>query len=327
MLDSVGRVMARYLEKPVQGYEPFTPSDPGASARHPAAGRRAAGRRQQPHFRRHQVSDAIDLVACRAVCRPRRRPRDLRRRAAGPGRSQSRRQALSPRRFPNTRRFHTRICRPSGLSAEDRARVCAYAAERIGFDYDLQEHPRPDALPVSDADAAPLAPPHDGDGLGRSVAHHLLGPDRASLRQCALSDPAQDHPGGKRKTRARRSSKSATRRCMRRAISTSRPISRWSSRHCRTASTTGRCNGPTCRWWPRSASTLPRRKIAAPLVPEQSRQTGRHAWRSRASKEAQSDHRAEAGVKYAGDVNGRRCSLLRRRPLPHATLPSLPLPL
>ena len=30
MLDSVGRVIARYLEKPVQGYEPFTPSDPAA---------------------------------------------------------------------------------------------------------------------------------------------------------------------------------------------------------------------------------------------------------------------------------------------------------
>ncbi len=30
MLDGVGRVIARYLEKPVQGYEPFTPSDPDA---------------------------------------------------------------------------------------------------------------------------------------------------------------------------------------------------------------------------------------------------------------------------------------------------------
>ncbi len=35
-------------------------------------------------------------------------------------------------------RFHTRICRPTGLTAEDAARVCAYAAERIGFDYDLK---------------------------------------------------------------------------------------------------------------------------------------------------------------------------------------------
>ena len=35
-------------------------------------------------------------------------------------------------------RFHTRICRPIGLTEDDRARVCAYAAERIGFDYDLK---------------------------------------------------------------------------------------------------------------------------------------------------------------------------------------------
>jgi len=33
---------------------------------------------------------------------------------------------------------HTRICRPVGLTAEDRARVCAYATERIGFDYDVK---------------------------------------------------------------------------------------------------------------------------------------------------------------------------------------------
>ncbi len=33
---------------------------------------------------------------------------------------------------------HTRICRPIGLSADDCARVCTYAAERIGFDYDVK---------------------------------------------------------------------------------------------------------------------------------------------------------------------------------------------
>ena len=26
--DGIGRVLARYLEKPAQGYEPFTPTDP-----------------------------------------------------------------------------------------------------------------------------------------------------------------------------------------------------------------------------------------------------------------------------------------------------------
>src|SRR5712691_10580410 len=30
VLNSIGRGIARYLEKPVRGYEPFTPSDPAA---------------------------------------------------------------------------------------------------------------------------------------------------------------------------------------------------------------------------------------------------------------------------------------------------------
>ena len=30
VLDTIGRVIARYLERPVQGYEPFASSDPAA---------------------------------------------------------------------------------------------------------------------------------------------------------------------------------------------------------------------------------------------------------------------------------------------------------
>src|SRR4029453_16841610 len=30
VLDTMGRAIARYLERPVRGYEPFTPSDPSA---------------------------------------------------------------------------------------------------------------------------------------------------------------------------------------------------------------------------------------------------------------------------------------------------------
>ena len=30
MLDRIGRLIARYLDEPVSGYEPFTPSDPEA---------------------------------------------------------------------------------------------------------------------------------------------------------------------------------------------------------------------------------------------------------------------------------------------------------
>ena len=38
-------------------------------------------------------------------------------------------------------RYHTRICRPVGLTPEDRTRVCNFAAERIGFDYDVKTLP------------------------------------------------------------------------------------------------------------------------------------------------------------------------------------------
>jgi hypothetical protein len=34
--------------------------------------------------------------------------------------------------------YHTRICRPVGLSPEDRKTVCDYAIERIGLQYDLK---------------------------------------------------------------------------------------------------------------------------------------------------------------------------------------------
>jgi len=34
--------------------------------------------------------------------------------------------------------FHTRICRPVDLSADDRARVCRFAVAQVGLDYDLK---------------------------------------------------------------------------------------------------------------------------------------------------------------------------------------------
>jgi hypothetical protein len=55
--------------------------------------------------------------------------------------------------------FHTRICRPVGLSSEDRQAVCDYAIERIGLQYDLK----------TAAGAAALAAEHDRAWFGRSV--------------------------------------------------------------------------------------------------------------------------------------------------------------
>ena len=196
-------------------------------ARAAQARRRDAGRRQQPHFRRHQVSHPVDLVACRALCRS-----DRRTRRAANGEplvlvEANIGQGVVAAPLSKYARFHTRICRPIGLTEDDcRARLrLRRRAHRLRLR--PQEHSRPDALSVADAGAAALAPPHDGARLRPSDPHHLLGADRAGVRDRALSDPAQGDAASRASRRGRRSSRSATPRSMRRATSTSRPISRW----------------------------------------------------------------------------------------------------
>ena len=95
-------------------------------------------------------------------------------------------------------RFHTRICRPTGLTRRRpraRLRLCR-RAHRLRLR--PEEHHRPAALSVSAAGAAALAAAHDVARLRPSHPHHLLGADRAGLRARALSDPAQGHAGRKR---------------------------------------------------------------------------------------------------------------------------------
>ena len=95
-------------------------------------------------------------------------------------------------------RYHTRICRPIGLT-DGRLRAGLHLRGRAHrLRLRRQEHLRPDALPVSAAGAAALAAAHDGARLRPSDPHHLLGADRAGVRARALSDPAEGHPAGKR---------------------------------------------------------------------------------------------------------------------------------
>ena len=197
MVDRVGRMLAHYLEKPVAGLRAFHAERRRRVARGAAARRRAAGRRQQPHFRRHQVSHAIDLVARRALCRADRRPRHRRRRAAGAGRGQYRPgrgggAAVEIRALPHP---HLPADRPDRRRPRARLRLRG-RAHRLRLR--PQEHRRPDALSVAAAGAAALAPPHDGARLRPSDPHHLLGADRAGLRERALSDPAQGDAGRER---------------------------------------------------------------------------------------------------------------------------------
>jgi hypothetical protein len=72
-----------------------------------------------------------------------------------------------------------RICRPSGLSAEDRAAVVAHVISRIGIKYDT----------------GALAPQHDRAWLGRADTRDLLHLDCTGVRKRALSDPAARRAG------------------------------------------------------------------------------------------------------------------------------------
>ena len=197
MLSGIGQTIARYLERAGGGLRALHAERPGGVAGRAPARRRAAGRGQQPHLRRHQVSHPIDLVARRALCRADRRAHRRRRRAAGAGRGRprpgrGRRAAVEIPALPHPHLPPDRADRGrlrAGLHLRRRAHRLRLRRE---------EHLRSAALSVPAAGAAALAAAHDGARLRPSDPHHLLGADRAGVRARALSDPAEGHPPGKR---------------------------------------------------------------------------------------------------------------------------------
>jgi hypothetical protein len=136
-LDGVGRLIARYLEKQVAGYEPFTPSDPHAlrATLRPSDVLLVEGNNNISGVIKYLTQSTWSHAALYVGNIGDRETADgeplvLVEAELGKG------VIASP--LSKYARFHTRICRPSTLSSEDRVRVCAYAAERIGFDYDLK---------------------------------------------------------------------------------------------------------------------------------------------------------------------------------------------
>jgi hypothetical protein len=137
MVDGVGRVLAHYLEKPAEGYEPFTPSEPEAlratlkpgdvllveGSNHISGVIKYLTQSTWSHAALY-VGPIGDRVAADGE------PLVLVEANIGEG------VVAAP--LSKYNRYHTRICRPVGLIDDDRARVCAYATERIGFDYDLK---------------------------------------------------------------------------------------------------------------------------------------------------------------------------------------------
>jgi hypothetical protein len=137
MLDGIGRWIARYLEKPVNGYEPFTPSDPQAlrNTLRPGDVLLVEGNNHISGVIKYLTQSTwshsalyVGPIEGRATVSG--EPHVLIEANVGEG------VASAP--LSKYFRFHTRICRPVGLTAEDCATVCSYAIARQGFAYDLK---------------------------------------------------------------------------------------------------------------------------------------------------------------------------------------------
>jgi hypothetical protein len=137
VLDTVGKLIADYLQKEVPGYEPFTPSDPEHLRGVIEAGdvMLVEGNNRVSGFIKYLTQStwshaALFVGPIDGAVEPDGEPHVLIEANIGEGVT----SAPLSKYFP----YHTRLCRPVGLSFEDRHTVCRYAINRIGFGYDTK---------------------------------------------------------------------------------------------------------------------------------------------------------------------------------------------
>src|ERR1700681_1026911 len=137
VLDTVGKLIARYLEKEVPGYEPFTPSDPEHLRGIIEQGDvlLVEGNNRVSGINKYLTQStwshaALYVGPIEGAEEPSGEPHVLIEANIGEGVT----SAPLSKYFP----YHTRLCRPVGLSFEDRYTVCRYAINRIGFGYDTK---------------------------------------------------------------------------------------------------------------------------------------------------------------------------------------------
>jgi len=135
--DSFGELITRYLQKPVRGYEPFTPSDPDALRQSLAPGDvlLVEGNNHISGVIKYLTQStwshsALYVGPIEGHSTADGEPHVLIEANVGEG------VIAAP--LSKYFRFHTRICRPVGLTADDCATVCAYAIARVGFGYDVK---------------------------------------------------------------------------------------------------------------------------------------------------------------------------------------------
>jgi hypothetical protein len=137
VLDTVGKWIAGYLQKEVPGYEPFTPSDPEhlRGIMQPGDVMLVEGNNRVSGIIKYLTQStwshaALFVGPIHGASELDGEPHVLIEANIGEGVT----SAPLSKYFP----YHTRLCRPVGLSYEDRTTVCRYAINRIGFGYDTK---------------------------------------------------------------------------------------------------------------------------------------------------------------------------------------------
>lgn len=137
MLDTVGKVIAGYLQKEVPGYEPFTPSDPERlrGLIGPGDVLLVEGNNRISGIIKYLTQStwshaALYVGPIDGAAEPDGEPHVLIEANIGEGVT----TVPLSKYYP----YHTRLCRPVGLSHEDRTTVCRYAINRVGFGYDTK---------------------------------------------------------------------------------------------------------------------------------------------------------------------------------------------
>lgn len=137
VLDTVGKWIAAYLQKEIPGYRPFTPSDPEHLRDLIQEGDvlLVEGNSRISGIIKYLTQStwshaALYVGPVAGASEADGEPHVLIEANVGEG------VVTAPlsKYFP----YHSRLCRPVGLSYEDRVTVCRYAINRIGFGYDTK---------------------------------------------------------------------------------------------------------------------------------------------------------------------------------------------
>src|SRR6187551_3558119 len=227
VLDTVGKWIAAYLQKELPGYEPFTPSDPEHLRGLIQEGDvlLVEGNNRISGIIKYLTQStwshaALYVGPVGGASEPDGEPHVLIEANIGEGVT----SAPLSKYFP----YHTRLCRPVGLSYEDRTTVCRYAINRIGFGYDtknivdLMRYLIP--LPVPQRWRRRMIAFGSGDPT-KIICSALIAQAFDAVRYPILPKITRAAPG----RRGGRSCTFAIPRSTCRVISTSRPISKSSS--------------------------------------------------------------------------------------------------